>query len=100
MVPNWKNDVFKGILKQAITKAGFMPKTILCNRAGEYVCAEIRAFFKAENMTPHYSNPREQFGNGVSEKFVNQHPLQTDVHPTTSITPPSQNLGSCCSLCH
>eukprot|EP00961_Rhodomonas_salina_P119379 1606262-Rhodomonas_salina.3 len=36
---------FKGILKRTIAKAGFTPKTVLCYRAGEYVCTEIQAFF-------------------------------------------------------
>eukprot|EP00961_Rhodomonas_salina_P039636 532398-Rhodomonas_salina.1 len=30
----------------------------------------LQAFFEAENITLRYSNPHEQFGNRVSEKFV------------------------------
>eukprot|EP00961_Rhodomonas_salina_P292792 3933218-Rhodomonas_salina.1 len=57
---------FPTILKQAFTKAGFMPHTIQCDGAGKYVCQRTLQFFADKKISPQFSNPREQFGNGMS----------------------------------
>eukprot|EP00961_Rhodomonas_salina_P267486 3614162-Rhodomonas_salina.1 len=63
-------DDFPSILKQAFTKAGFTPCTIWCDGAGEYICKRTLQFLADNKISPQFSNQLEQFGNGMSEKFV------------------------------
>eukprot|EP00961_Rhodomonas_salina_P193474 2611725-Rhodomonas_salina.1 len=58
---------FVSILRRAIAKAGFTPKRVRCNGAGEYVSAKLMDFFKENDILPEFSNPYEQSGNGISE---------------------------------
>eukprot|EP00961_Rhodomonas_salina_P199038 2684864-Rhodomonas_salina.1 len=51
-------------------KAGFTPQTIRCNCTGEYICQHTLKFFEDNKIRQQFLNPREQFGNGMSEKFV------------------------------
>eukprot|EP00961_Rhodomonas_salina_P079513 1068358-Rhodomonas_salina.1 len=41
---------FPSILKRAFTKASFMPKTIRCDGAGEYICQKTLQFFADNNI--------------------------------------------------
>lgn len=61
---------FEGILNRAITKCGFVFKRIRCDGAGEYICDRLSDYFKSRDIEVQYSNPREQFQNGISEKMV------------------------------
>eukprot|EP00961_Rhodomonas_salina_P170370 2296729-Rhodomonas_salina.1 len=61
---------FVSILRRAIAKAGFTPKRVRCNGAGEYVSAKLMDFFRENDILPEFSSPYEQSGNGISEKFV------------------------------
>eukprot|EP00961_Rhodomonas_salina_P145510 1958215-Rhodomonas_salina.1 len=45
-------DDFPSILKQAFTKAGFTPRTILCDGAGEYICKRTLQFFADNKISP------------------------------------------------
>eukprot|EP00961_Rhodomonas_salina_P023782 319595-Rhodomonas_salina.1 len=62
---------FEKILKCAITKAGFTPKRVRCYCA-EFVSKKLQAFLVEQHITAEYSNPwpHKQFGNSMSEKFV------------------------------
>eukprot|EP00961_Rhodomonas_salina_P114027 1533886-Rhodomonas_salina.1 len=61
---------FVSILRRAIAKAGFTPKRVQCDGAGEYVSAKLMDFFCKNDILPEFSNPYEQSGNGISENFV------------------------------
>eukprot|EP00961_Rhodomonas_salina_P126304 1701235-Rhodomonas_salina.2 len=61
---------FVGMLCKAIAKAGFTPKRIRCDSAGEYVSGKLAEFLDANYILPQFSNPFEQHGNGLSETFV------------------------------
>eukprot|EP00961_Rhodomonas_salina_P228599 3089624-Rhodomonas_salina.2 len=61
---------FPSILKHTFTNACFTPKTIRCDGACEYICQKTLQFFADNNIPLQFSNQLEQFGNGMSEKFV------------------------------
>ena len=62
---------FKSVVKQAFVRAGFTPKTIRCDGAGEYIKGELYSYLRDDcGINVQFSNPREQFQNGISEKFV------------------------------
>ena len=62
---------FKSVVKQAFVRAGFTPKTIRCDGAGEYIKGELLSYLREDcGINVQFSNPREQFQNGISEKFV------------------------------
>eukprot|EP00961_Rhodomonas_salina_P297523 3937283-Rhodomonas_salina.1 len=54
---------FVGVLRKAIAKAGFTPKHIQCDGAGEYVGGKLAEFLDANNITLQFSCPLEQYGN-------------------------------------
>eukprot|EP00961_Rhodomonas_salina_P110978 1493211-Rhodomonas_salina.1 len=61
---------FVGVLRKAIAKAGFTPKRIRCDSAGEYVGGKLAEFLDANDITQQFLCPHEQYGNGLSETFV------------------------------
>eukprot|EP00286_Rhodomonas_abbreviata_P028108 CAMPEP_0181313458 /NCGR_PEP_ID=MMETSP1101-20121128/14257_1 /TAXON_ID=46948 /ORGANISM="Rhodomonas abbreviata, Strain Caron Lab Isolate" /LENGTH=1511 /DNA_ID=CAMNT_0023420409 /DNA_START=376 /DNA_END=4908 /DNA_ORIENTATION=+ len=67
-----KFDTMKKILIRAFARAGFTPKRVRHDGAGEYVSEELTAWLAEQgtHVWSEQSNPHEQFGNAISEKLV------------------------------
>eukprot|EP00961_Rhodomonas_salina_P168507 2271338-Rhodomonas_salina.1 len=50
---------FVVVLCKAIAKAGFTPKRIQCDGAGEYISGKLAEFLDANDITPQFSCPHE-----------------------------------------
>ena len=61
---------FKDIVQQAFIKAGLTPKAIRCDGAAEYFSQDLMKYLRDKQVEVQVSNPREQFQNGISEKFI------------------------------
>jgi len=62
----------KRILIRAFARAGFTPKRVRHDGAGEYMSEELTAWLAEQgtHIWSEQSNPHEQFGNAISEKLV------------------------------
>mmetsp|Transcript_60528 Transcript_60528/g.124585 ORF Transcript_60528/g.124585 Transcript_60528/m.124585 type:complete len:505 (+) Transcript_60528:1524-3038(+) len=62
----------KRLLIRAFARAGFTPKLVRHDRAGEYVSEQLREWLAEQGtyIWTELSAPHEQFGNAISEKLV------------------------------
>mmetsp|Transcript_62060 Transcript_62060/g.128459 ORF Transcript_62060/g.128459 Transcript_62060/m.128459 type:complete len:405 (-) Transcript_62060:2033-3247(-) len=60
----------QSVLLRAFAKAGFTPKKLRSDGAGEYISEELQAFFDERGIEHEVSNPHQQYQNAMSEKFV------------------------------
>mmetsp|Transcript_68603 Transcript_68603/g.143115 ORF Transcript_68603/g.143115 Transcript_68603/m.143115 type:complete len:1720 (-) Transcript_68603:7252-12411(-) len=65
-------ETMKGLLIRAFARAGFTPKRVRHDGAGEYISTEITEWLAQQGtfIWSEKSNPHEQFGNAISEKLV------------------------------
>eukprot|EP00961_Rhodomonas_salina_P087950 1183150-Rhodomonas_salina.1 len=60
---------FVGVVQRAISKAGFTAKRLRFDGASEAVCGKLAEFLDSKDIIQEFSNPHEQYGNGISETF-------------------------------
>ena len=65
-----KKSDYPELLEKAITQAGYAPKIMRTDGAGEYSGPEAEAIYKKHNIFKQTGNPHQQFQNGPSEKLV------------------------------
>jgi len=65
-------DTMKRLLVRAFARAGFTPRRVRHDGAGEYVSEELTAWLadQGTHIWTELSAPHEQFGNAISEKLV------------------------------
>ena len=61
---------FVNLVRKVVAKAGFIPKKFRFDGAAECISEEMQKYCDDNMIQIQYSNPREQFGNGISEKMV------------------------------